>query len=156
VTQTPEGRRPRTTIRFLFNVCNDVAAMRRFYVDVLGMQEAAFQDTPAWGWLSLQCDGFQAMWFRGAGKLPMPAEWASQPGWEGGTAEVASWGVEIPEERFAEVHRRLVAAGAPLFEPKPGWRQDSYWGLSVRDPAGATVEVYATPKTRPASTTWPD
>jgi catechol 2,3-dioxygenase-like lactoylglutathione lyase family enzyme len=147
--------RPRATIRFLFNVCNDVAAMRRFYVDLLGMEQGSFQDTPQWGWFTLRCDGFEPMWFRADAKLPVPDAWAAQPGWAGGTAEVTSWAVQIPEDRFADVWRRLVDAGVPLFRPVPEWRQDSYWGLSARDPAGVTVEVYATPKERPASTTWP-
>ena len=145
----------RATIRFLFNVCNDVAAMRRFYVEVLGLAEGSFVDKPEFGWLALKCDGFEAMWFRAETPLPVPGVWASQPGWQGGTADVCSWAIFIPEDRFAAVFERLVAEKAPLFAPVPMWRQGSYWGLSVRDPMGATVEVYTTPATRPATTVWP-
>jgi hypothetical protein len=31
----------------------------------------------------------------------------------------------------------------------PTWRQASYWGWTVRDPAGNTVEVYWHPKEKP-------
>jgi catechol 2,3-dioxygenase-like lactoylglutathione lyase family enzyme len=146
---------PRAAIRYLFNVCNDVAAMRRFYVEVLGMTKAAFMDTPEFGYLALDCGTWQAMWFRADAALPVPREFAGQPGWAGGTIEATSWAVAIPEDRFAEVLGALVAAGAPLFQPDPEWRQDSYWGVSVLDPMGVTVEVYCTPSQRPATTTWP-
>lgn len=146
---------PRATIRFLFNVCNDVEAMRRFYVDLLGMRQDSFQDTPEFGWLSLQCEGFQAMWFRADHPMPVAQTWAMQPGWAGGTTEVVSWGIWVPPDEFAAVLDRLVAAGAPLFRAVPDWRQNSYWGLSVRDPMGATIEIYTTPALRPASTVWP-
>jgi catechol 2,3-dioxygenase-like lactoylglutathione lyase family enzyme len=146
----------RATIRYLFNVCNDVEAVRRFYVDVLGMEQAGFSDTPDFGWLSLRCEGFEAMWTRGDGTLPVRDSWASQPGGGGGgTAGVTSWAVWIPEERFAATFARLVEAKAPLLRPVPDWRQDSYWGLTARDPMGTTVEVYTTLKVKPASTTWP-
>ncbi|MCE9636847.1 MAG: VOC family protein [Planctomycetes bacterium] len=146
---------PRATIRFLFNVCNDVEAMRRFYVDDLGLKQDSFQDTPEFGWLSLQCEGFQAMWFRADNPQPIARMWAMQPGWQGGTAEVVSWGIWVPEAEFAAVFERLAKSGAPLFRAVPEWRQNGYWGLSVRDPMGATIEVYTTPKTRPETTIWP-
>jgi catechol 2,3-dioxygenase-like lactoylglutathione lyase family enzyme len=146
---------PKARFRFLFNVCNDVAQVRRFYVGLLGLKEAAFTDTPQYGWLSLDCGGFEAMWSRADAKLPVPTGFACQPGWAGGTLEATSWGVQIPEERFAQVHRALAESGAALFRPVPDWRQDSYWGISVLDPMGVTVEVYATPRERPATTTWP-
>jgi catechol 2,3-dioxygenase-like lactoylglutathione lyase family enzyme len=150
-----DAKLPRAGIRFLFNVCNDVEAMRHFYVGLLGMEQAAFMNEEQFGWLALQCDGFQAMWFRGDESLPVPTEFACQPGWPGGTLETTSWGVFIPEERFAAVYEALRDAGVTLFEPVPAWRQDCYWGLSALDPVGSTVEVYTNPAERPAETTWP-
>ena len=145
----------RANIRFLHNVCNDVEAMRRFYVDLLGMEQAAFRDAEDFGWLALQCDGFQAMWFRGDGALPVPTEFTCQPGWDGGVLDLTSWAVHIPEARFRAVFEALRDAGVTLFEPLPAWRQDCYWGLSALDPMGATVEVYTSPAERPAETVWP-
>ena len=39
----------------------------------------------------------------------------------------------------------------------PTWRQDSYWGWSIKDPMGQTVEVYSSPAQRPAGDppVWP-
>lgn len=145
----------RARLRYLFHFANDVAAMRRFYVDLLGLPEQAFEDQPGFGWLCVDAGGFEAMWFRADTRIEPATTFAAQPGWAGGTREVTSLGVEIPAARFADVHRALVATGAPLFRPVPEWRQGSYWGLSVLDPMGMTVEVYAIPATKPASTTWP-
>ena len=146
---------PKATFCFLFLVCNDVAAMRAFYVGLLGLEEAAFMDTPQLGWLSVRCAPMEVMWFRADAALPVPQAFTCQPGWAGGTLETASWAVAVPEDRFADVHRALAASGARMFRPVPDWRQDSYWGLSVLDPMGVTVEVYTTPKEKPASTDWP-
>ncbi len=144
----------RARLRYLFHVCNDVAAMRRFYVELLGLPEVSFVNDGKFGWLCVEAGGFESMWFRADAPQPVPKAFACQPGWAGGTLEVTSWGIEIPWDRFAAVHRALVAAGTPLFGPVPEWRQGSYWGLSALDPMGATVEVYAIPPTKPTSTTW--
>jgi catechol 2,3-dioxygenase-like lactoylglutathione lyase family enzyme len=146
---TDEPTRPR--FRFIFNVCNDVAAMRRFYVDLLGLQEEAFMDTPEFAYLSVEAGGFEVMWFRADAALPVPSDFASQPGWEGGTLEATSWAVYIPEDRFEAVCRELVSSGAKLFDEQPAWRQDSYLAVSALDPMGVTVEIYTVPKQRPAA-----
>jgi catechol 2,3-dioxygenase-like lactoylglutathione lyase family enzyme len=136
-------------------VAADLGAVRRFYVDLLGLREVAWADQPDFGWLSLDAGGFEMMWFRAERAAPVPREFTMQPGWEGGTREGTSWAVHVPEARFADTWRRLRDAGVTLFRPVPEWRQDSYWGLSALDPAGVTVEVYTTPAVRPAATVWP-
>ena len=135
--------RPR--LGFIYNLCNDVAAMRRFYVDMLGLKEAAFLDTLDFAYLSVQAGDVQMMWFRADETVPVASEFAEQPGWEGGTLQATSWSVFVPEGDFDRVHRALVASGARLFGAVPEWRQDCYLGLSVLDPMGATVEVYTVP-----------
>lgn len=135
--------------RFLFLHCNDVAAMRAFYVGILGMEEAAFQDTPQFGWLSVRAGAFEMMWFRSPVPLPVATEFADQPGWQGGTLLAPSWAIGVPEARFADVVRALVAAGTRLTSAEPEWRQDSYLAVSALDPMGATVEVFTIPATRP-------
>jgi hypothetical protein len=79
---------------------------------------------------------------------------AAQPGWDGGEALITSLAVEVPEEDFADTWRRLVAGGANLFKLVPEWRQDSYWGISVLDPMGNTLEVYTIPRVRPTKLEW--
>ena len=147
-------KKPKISIRFLFNVCNDVEAMRHFYVDLIGLEQAAFRDDAENGWLALQCDGFQAMWFRATEGQDIPEQFTRQPGWQGGTRESTSWGVNIPEEEFVHTYQRLVDAGVTLYEAEPSWRQDCYWGLSALDPMGSTVEIYTEPAERPESTVW--
>ena len=149
------AKKPGVRVRFLFNIANDVAAIREFYVSLLGLEEVHFMDTEEFGWLSTNSEGFQMMWFRADVPQEVPTDFAMQPGWEGGTREVTSWAVQIPEADFGSVYERLREAGTRMFRPEPEWRQDSYWGLSVLDPMGVTVEVYTTPAERPASTEWP-
>jgi len=72
----------------------------------------------------------------------------------GGTLEVTSWSVEIREEDFGKTVERLRAAGVRAFNDEPEWRIDSYWGYTVLDPNGVTVEVYTIPKEKPASEDW--
>jgi hypothetical protein len=48
----------------------------------------------------------------------------------------------MPEAEFADCYLRLREAGVRAFNEKPEWRRNSYWGYSVMDPMGNTVEVY--------------
>lgn len=140
-------------VRFVYNFCNDLAAMRRFYTDLVGLDEAAFSEEHRY--LCYQCEGFQLMFFRPDANVEVREGWADQPAYAGGTAYVTSWSVEVPEEEFAATVARLREAGVETHADEPDWRVDSYWGFAAKDPMGNTVEVYATPKARPASTTWP-
>lgn len=147
--------KPRVNVKFLFSVCNDIDAMRHFYTDILGLTEKAYMNDENFGWLNYQCDGFEFMFFRADKKIPVLTEWASQPAWEGGTAEVTSWGIMMPVKKFAEAYEIMEKEGIPMFKPEPEWRFESYWGLSVMDPMGNTIEIGAVPVEKPASTQWP-
>lgn len=150
-----EGTRkekPKINIRFFFNHCNDLNEVRHFYSEVIGLQEKAFNIE--WGYLCYQSDGFEMMFFKDEKKVSHFEEWTDQPGWEGGTLKVTSWAIEIPEEMFNEVFRRLKDSGVKMFKEVPEWRTDNYWGLSVMDPVGNTLEVYTVPKKAPESKTW--
>lgn len=146
---------PKVNLRFLFGICNDIGEMKNFYTDLMGMQEVAYMDDDNFGWLAYQCDGFQFMFFRVDNELAVPVEWTCQPGYEGGTLEAISWAIEIPEAEFADRCETLKKAGVKTFSETPEWRQDSYWGFSVLDPMGNTVEVYTRPKEKPESGEWP-
>lgn len=152
-----EPEKPRANIRFLFHMCNDIRSIGSFYRDLLGMKEVGFhnpkQDRE--GYLVYQNEGLQLMFFSGSKELPVAAEWAMQPGYSGPTYEVNSMGIEVPGDQFASVVDRLKAAGVPVYQPWPDWRQDSYWGFTVRDPMGTTLEIYTVPKEPPASKSWP-
>jgi catechol 2,3-dioxygenase-like lactoylglutathione lyase family enzyme len=144
---------PKVNIRFVYNFCNDLGAMRRFYTDLLGLDEVAYSEEHRY--LCYRSEGFQFMFFRPDAEVPAREGWADQPGYDGGTTFVTSWSVEVPAGEFAATVARLREAGVACFAADPDWRVDSYWGFTVKDPMGNTVEVYATPKERPASTAWP-
>ncbi len=153
-----EKSEPKVNVRFIFSICNDVEEMRRFYSDLLGMKEQAFYkaEDGKFGYLSYMCAGGLEVDFFYTGKeVPALTEWAWQPGYEGGNFMVTSWAIEIPEEDFPATVKRLKDAGVKSFSGNPEWRQDSYWGFSVADPQGNTIEVYAMPKEKPGATTWP-
>ena len=147
--------KPRLNVRFLYGFCNDLVAMRRFYSEVVGLKEGSFKDEPQFGWLVYECEGFQFMFFRSDKPLPVSAEFADQPGEDGGTLCAISWSVEVPEADYPAAVGRILSSGARTQAPTPTWRQKSYWGFTVLDPMGNTVEVYSKPKEKPASTTWP-
>lgn len=150
-----DGQRPRVNLRFLFNHAPDLPALRRFYSDAVGLEETSFQESAGFGWLAYRCEGVELLFFRDADARPASEDWADQPGHDGGTAPVASWAIEVPEADLSATVARLRELGAPRLKEWPEWRQDSYWGFSVKDPAGNTVEVYAIPAQRPASRDWP-
>ena len=85
-----EKETPRINVRFLFNFCNDLKAVRRFYTDLIGLEEISFRTDEEWGWLVYKNEGFQFIWFRSDGDLPVLTEWAAQPGYEGGDFEGTS------------------------------------------------------------------
>jgi catechol 2,3-dioxygenase-like lactoylglutathione lyase family enzyme len=148
-----EKATPEINVRFVYNFCNDLGETRRFYTDLLGLNEAGYSEEHRY--LCYQSEGFRLMFFRPDAELEVLAGWADQPGYEGGTSFVTSWSVEVPEAKFADAVERLRVAGVECFSQNPTWCVDSYWGFYVKDPMGRTVEVYTIPKGRPTSTTWP-
>jgi catechol 2,3-dioxygenase-like lactoylglutathione lyase family enzyme len=150
-----EKATPEINVRFVYNFCGDLPAVRHFYTDLLGMAENNYDEEQ--GWLVYKSEGFELMFFRGESVASPGKEWAVQPGGGSGTAEVTSWSVEVPEAEFGATVQRLLEAGVPLQgdAKAPDWRQGCYWGITVMDPAGITIEVYSAPKEKPASTTWP-
>jgi catechol 2,3-dioxygenase-like lactoylglutathione lyase family enzyme len=147
---------PRSTIKYIYLYCRDLEAMRRFYVDLLGLEQQSYQNDENGSWLACQCDGFQFVIFPVDAPVgPPPEGWANQPGWTGGDISCMSWSVLVPEGDYMALVERIAAADVAAFTPQPQWLMDSYWGWALKDPAGNTVEVYAEPAQRPTSTEWP-
>jgi hypothetical protein len=151
-----ESGKPMISIRFIFTMCNDIVAMRHIYSELIGLEEISFKDDEEWGWLSYKCDGFQLMIFRAEEELPIREDWSWQPGYGGGPMEATSWSIEVPEEDYPEIVKRIQSDEVKKYSDKPEWRQDSYWGFSILDPMGNTIEIYTEPKEEPASTEWPE
>ena len=142
-------------IRFLYGICNDVAAMRAFYSELIGLEEMQFLDEESFGYLVYRSEGFQLMFFRSMhGEVPVQEKWSWQPGDGAGDGAAFSFSVLVPEEDFREVVGRIREGDCATQTEQPTWRQDSYWGWTVKDPMVNTVEVYATPAERPGSTDW--
>lgn len=145
---------PRVNIRFLFGFCNDLSAMRRFYSELLGLQELDYQEQ--YGYLTYQSEGWQFMLFKAKKEIPVLTKWTDQPGYQGGELQTSSIAVEVPEEQYPETYIQLRDARVKMFNDRPEWRMDSYWGLSVMDPMGNTMEVYTIPKVKPEKKEWMD
>ena len=146
--------RPQVALGCIYVSCNDIAAMRRFYVELIGLAEQSYSDEGEYRWLVCSSRGFELMFFAAAAQIPVQAGWHAQPGWEGGEVEGISWSIEVPSELYAATVAKLKAADVPCFFEQPRWLMDSYWGFPVKDPMGNTVEVFNLPRERPASTEW--
>jgi len=149
-----EKSKPKINIRFLFNICNDIDEMKKFYTDFLGMQQVSYMNDSSFGWLCYQCEGFQFMFFRSDIPIPVNEIWDSQPGYQGGEGNRTSWAIEVPENEFKDKVIKIQQSDIRKFNTNPEWRQDNYWGLSIMDPMGNTIEFYTSPKEKPKSTNW--
>lgn len=138
---------------FLYTYCADLAAMREFYSELIGLEEHYFAEGNDGG-LAYRIGNVQFT------VLPRDAEsqdgslWARQPGWDGGEESTTSWSIELSKrEAFQTAVARLIGAGVPRFDERPQWR--SYWSFPVQDPMGNTVELTYAPREEPAEKTWP-
>ena len=149
--------KPTINIRFLYRYCNAIAPMRAFYTDGVGLQEFSHGDDGEHGWICYQSEGMQLIVLLHDEPVPVEPDFASQPGDGGGASPRPSISIEIPEADFAAVYERLRVTDAPRMSETPTWRQDAYWGWTVNDPMGGTVELYVHPSERPAgeAPTWP-
>ncbi len=144
---------PKVNIRFLYNYCNDLAEMRHFYTELLGMKETIYNEE--WNCLCYRSEGFDFMFFGSKERIPVKDKFAWQPGW-GGDLFITSWTIDIAEAEYAETIEKLKSANVPAVNKNPHWEQDSYWCFPVLDPMGNTVEVTTSPKEKPSNTDWPD
>jgi catechol 2,3-dioxygenase-like lactoylglutathione lyase family enzyme len=140
----------KVNLRFLYSMCNDVQAVKVFYTDMLGLFELGFMDQEGFGWVGYDCEGMQLMFFKWDEKIPVREKWDWQPGDGAGDQPGMSFSIELPEDEAKPTLTRLRESGVESMSDKPTWRQASYWGWTVRDPAGNTVEVYWHPKEKPA------
>jgi len=70
-------KKPEVEVRFFYLMCNDVAAMRGFYTDLLGMSETNYYNEPEMGWLCYAFGDIEFMFFRAENALPVPDKYAS-------------------------------------------------------------------------------
>jgi hypothetical protein len=121
---------------FLYLHCIELAPMRRFYRDLVGLDEVYFSEEEATagyrvGTLELSISEHAA--------AQTHSGWARQLGWQGGESAGTSWGFELVSSRFDAAVERLVAAGVPTRHATPVWV--GYRSFPVLDPMGNTVEL---------------
>ena len=129
-------------VSYFYFVANDLKAMRHFYTTLIGLPESAYFEDEQIGYLCYQMEGFEMMWFRSVKKVPIQTDWAMQPGYPGGLTQEPSWSIEVDEKDFYQIVEKIKKTNIPVFQKDPEYRQNSYWGFSVRDPMGYTVELY--------------
>ena len=133
-------------IRFLHRLCDDVDLMRRFYGDGIGFKEMHYRNDEQYGYVTFESDGLQFMFHRWDSGIPETTGFAWQPGDGAGTEPRWSIGVHVPEEEWAETVQRLKAMRVEASTPDPTWRQEAYWGWTINDPLGGTVEIWYEPR----------
>jgi len=129
-------------VKFFYIFANDVETMRNFYSGILGLEEVSYMNDPGFGWINYKMGDFEFMVFRTDKPIPVISEWQAQPGYEGGTGYLPSWSIVIDNSCFESVVGKCKDAGLKIFQEKPEWRQDCYWGFTVADPMGNTVEIF--------------
>lgn len=128
---------PQIRVHTLFRWCNDIAAMRHFYSEVLQLNETFYRDDEQHGWLTYQVDSVQLVFMRVSSPLPLVPDWAKQPGYTGGNLEVDSLLLVVDNTDALQIFvARLQAANIPM-----NAKADSSYQCVVRDPMGWTVEI---------------
>lgn len=136
----------------MFILCNSIEAMRGFYVKLLGMEESYCIEGE---YLDVNTAGIQLLFFKHETEVLVPSGWSWQPGWEGGIETRPSFSVRVPEEEFPGLVERIRELHIPRYNEYPEWRNNGYWGYTIKDPMGLTLELFVEPAERPNSTLWP-
>ena len=127
---------------FLYTRNNDLTASRRFYTDLVGLEQ--IWDTPdsiAYG----IDDAVQFSIDHDPDATPTSG-WVFQPGWVLGLDVdphpphgIASWSIPLAPEEFRAAVDRLQSAGIESLRPEPFWV--GFWSYVIQDPMGQTVEL---------------
>jgi catechol 2,3-dioxygenase-like lactoylglutathione lyase family enzyme len=135
---------PKIHVSTLFYWCNDIAATRNFYANLIGLEETYYDEQA--GWFTCQSNSLNLVFMRATNPLPLYSEWAKQPGYHGGTLEAHSQVLTVPTGQFQTTVARLINAGVPCFQEHPSSPQPGHWQFIVKDPMGITVEIYSEPE----------
>lgn len=129
----------------VFEWCNDISEMRRFYSDGIGLREEHAQDTVEVGYVVYQAGGTQIVITRSPELKPVLQDWTKTWGFDEGTLHEPAWVIEVDWDSFTEVIGRLEALGT-MFHPTRR-DEEKIRQVVVRDPMGRTVSVDAYPTT---------
>ncbi len=119
-------------VDYLILLCDDVAAARAFYGDVMGFP--LVEDEPHWvrfqvgtTFLTLRPRGQWRSWHDGA----MPSDSAA-----------VQLAFQVSPEEVLSCHEELVAKGVEIVEP-PADQSFGHRTLFFRDPEGNVLEIFA-------------
>src|SRR5690606_2305754 len=124
-------------IHTLFQWCNDVAVMRDFYTNLLGLSETFYRDDDQHGWLAYYAGQTQVVFIRADNPLPIEQTWAMQPGYQGGSSTAKSWLFTVSVEDFATLSERIRSSNVTVYNGKC----DNTCQLFIKDPMGMTIEI---------------
>lgn len=147
---------PKITIDYVYRWSDDLEEMRRFYTELIGLQEISNSVEEEHGYVAYKCVGFTLYILRGKEVRPEMSGWTKQIGREGGTIERTSYTIRVPESAFRDTVTRLRKAGVQSLHEMPKWFHNEYWSYIVQDPMGATIEVYMKPSEKPEEKEWMD
>lgn len=127
---------------FLYTSSNNVAASRRFYSDLLGLDQIWDEE----GDIAYVIGDTVQFSIGDDPTVTADNEWAFQPGWVFGL-EIeprpkrthASWSIPLSPEAFRSAVARLQDAETVALRAEPFWV--GYWSYVVKDPMGQTVEL---------------
>ena len=136
-------------VKFIYLFCNDLAAMRHFYTNLLGLHEIYFSDGQS---VAYDCDGLQFTIMFDPDVKAASNGWGWQPGWQEGQNRVVSWSVVLVDEVFKTAVTKLTLSGIDAFYDKPQWK--GYWSFPVKDPMGNTTEIVWPLQPEPTNKVW--
>ena len=141
-------------LKYIYRYCNDINEMKDFYSGILGFQEKSFGDHKGFGWLEYEFGDTKLAFYKDEGKAPKIKDFAKQPAQDLGKKEITSFGIQYKEEEFRKLYEKLVEEKISLLTEKPQWLVDSYWGITIRDPMGFSLEIFSIPQEKPSDFEW--
>lgn len=151
MAQTAPTNKIEVQFKFMFLMGNNIGKLLHFYQDVLQVPTEGSEEN---GWADVKLGSTHMIYFKSDSDIPYIKEWAWQPGYKGGAGNLTSWSLGFPESEFRNLFERLKSNKIEMLFPKPEWRRDEYWGLSVKDPMGNTLELYTVPSSKPEDSDW--
>jgi catechol 2,3-dioxygenase-like lactoylglutathione lyase family enzyme len=125
------------TLNTIFTWCNEIAAMRSFYTDVIGLEETYYNADH--GWLTYQVGPTMLAFMTAPEPVPVIDQWAVTPTIGMGEVHAPSWVMELSVDEFQSRLDKIRDAGI-IFHLLPDSMQARV--MFVRDPMGTTIELF--------------
>lgn len=127
----------------VFEWCNDIAEMRRFYTEGIGLEEQHTKDDQEGGYVVYQAGDTQIVITRSPQPKPVLQAWTKTQGFDMGSLIEPAWVIEVDWDSFGKVVGRLESLNAPFHSQRRD--DEKLRQVVVRDPMGRTLSVDAYP-----------